>query len=297
MGGLARRVSYANALSTFVKGQAPIVQVDLGNMFSDDRTPAGMSAETRIRNEWMLRAFEKFPLDAANVSHRDLPYLGPLMKKTDYAKNLKQYPALAHFISANVVPKDGTCETFKPYVIQEVKGQRLGAHPLKVGILGLSERAPGPVTAATAGYQITDPVVAAQKYVPELRAKCDLVVVLVYMDRESAKKIGTATKGVDLIFAARQLPLYNTVDEAGDAVVAMVANQTKWLGEIRLYTAEAAATTGENTKPAKLEITNYIHRDVPLDDGIPDDPEALKVVGEARKGFLDAQGKTASGGQ
>ena len=115
-----------------------------------------------------------------------------------------------------------------------------------------------------------------KRVVPELRKKCDLVGVLAYVDRESAKRIGLEPPASTSILAAHQFPLYNAVSEAGNAVVAMVASQTKWLGEIRLYAS---------TDSKKPGISNYLHRDVPLDQVLPDDPEAKKLVESARAAF------------
>jgi 2',3'-cyclic-nucleotide 2'-phosphodiesterase (5'-nucleotidase family) len=277
MGGLARRVGYEKALHKQVNGEVPVLQLDAGHMFSDELKYQGIMDDVREKNAWMLRAFDTFHVAAANVSPRDLPYLGELMASGEHAANAKKYPMLNRMISANVVPASPAVAAFKPYVIEEVKGKRIGAKPLRVAILGLSEvpRA----NSATGGYTVTDPVEAAKKLLPELRKKADLVIVLVYSDRDVAKRIGMEAPGIDLILAAHGFPLYNTVDEAGDAVVAMVSSQTKWLGEIRLYRAPESKT---------MAITNYIHRDVALDAAIPDDPDAVKVVTDARAAFSKA---------
>ena len=281
MGGLARRVSYERALDKQLNGQVPILEVDAGHIFADDRTGSDLTKDALVKNEWMLRAADKFRLAAANVTYRDLPYLATLTRKADYKANAKKYPMLERFVAANVAPADDAMTPFKPYVIEEVKGQRLGAKPVRVGIVGLTELQPGS-KAAIGGYMILDPVETARKIIPELRKKCDLLVVLAYTDRDVAKRIGMETTGVDMILAARQYPLYNTVEEAGDAVVAYVANQTKWLGEMRLYRA-ADAKEGQ-------VITSYTHRDVPLDGSLPDDPEAVKVVSGARDAVAKASG-------
>ena len=277
MGGLARRVGYEKALQKQVNGEVPVLQLDAGHMFSDELRYQGMMDDAREKNAWMLRAFDTFHIAAANVSPRDLPYLGEMMASGAHAANVKKYPMLNRMVSANVVPASPAVAAFRPYVIEEVKGKRIGAKPLRVAIVGLSEvpRA----NSATGGYSVTDPVEAAKKLVPELRKKADLIVVLAYTDRDLAKRIGMEAPGIDLILAAHGFPLYNTVDEAGDAVVAMVSSQTKWLGEIRLYRAPESKT---------MAITNYIHRDVALDAAIPDDPAAAKVVSDARAAFSKA---------
>jgi 2',3'-cyclic-nucleotide 2'-phosphodiesterase (5'-nucleotidase family) len=274
MGGLARRVGYENALGKQVNDEVPVLQVDAGHMLSDDFKYQNAGEDVRAKDEWVLRAFDRFHVAAANVSPRDLPYLGEAMGKNVYKDNLKKLPMLGRVVSANAVPASTDVMPFKPYVIEEVRGKRLGAKPLRVGIIGVTEKPNA--TVATGGYTISDPVEAAKRLVPELRKKCDLVVVLAYVDRDTAKRIGMEAPGIDLVIAAHQFPLYNAVDEAGDAVVAMVTSQTKWLGELRLYKAPDSKTTA---------ITNYVHRDVPLDSVIPDDPAAAKFAADARAAF------------
>jgi 2',3'-cyclic-nucleotide 2'-phosphodiesterase (5'-nucleotidase family) len=277
MGGLARRVGYEKALQKQVNGEVAVLQLDAGHMFADELNYKGIMDDVREKNAWVLRAYDAFHVAAANVSPRDLPYLGEMMATGAHAANVKKYPMLDRIVSANAVPSSPAVAAFKPYVIQEVRAKRVGAKPLRVGVLGLTEvpRAGAP----TGGYAVSDPVEAAKKYLPELRQKVDLVVVLAYVDRDLAKRIGMEAPGIDLILAAHGFPLYNTVDEAGDAVVAMVTSQTKWLGEVRLY---------RGTDPKAPAITNYLHRDVPLDGMIPDDPDAAKVVAEARAAFSRA---------
>lgn len=272
MGGLARRVSYEKALLNQSGGSISVLQLDAGNFLSDDLSLPAMAAEARIKNEWMLKSLDQFKFGAANVSHRDLPYLAELMKKSSHTASLKRFPFLNRVISANVVPATPDVIAFKPYLIEEVKGQRLGAKPLKVAIVGIADPA-GPAGKVFAGYKILDPTETLKKLLPDLRKKVDLIVVLAYLDRTMAKNIGLQTTGIDLILAAHQLPLVNGIDEAGDAVVGYVANQTKWLGEFRLYRAADAKDAA---------ITSYIHRDVPLDNGLPDDPVAAKFVADAR---------------
>ncbi len=275
MGGLARRVSYEKALLGQPGDSIAVLQVDAGNFLSDDLSLPAMAAEARTKNEWVLKSFDQFKFGAANASHRDLPYLAELMKKSAHAENVKRFPFLNRIVSANVVPASPDVVAFKPFLIEELKGGRLGAKPLRVGIVGVNELQ-GAAGSVVAGYKILDPIETLKTLLPDLRKKVDLIVVLAYATREDAKKLGAQTTGIDLVLAAHQLPLFNAVDEAGDAVVGYVANQTKWLGEFRLYRAADSKDTA---------ISSYIHRDVPLDNALPDDPIAAKVVADARAAF------------
>jgi predicted CXXCH cytochrome family protein len=202
---------------------------------------------------------------------------------------VRKFPLLDRLVSANVEPSEPGLHPFKPYAIATVNGERIGAKPLKVGFVGVTESGAAAMSAGgkafLAGYRITDPIEAARKYVPELRRSCDLVVVLAYLDRESAKRLGSEVPGIDVILAARQHPPYSTVDEAGDAIVGYVSNQTKWLGELRLY---------KSADPKNGSISNYIHRNVPLDEGVPDDQAAQKIASAAREEFTKVQQASAA---
>jgi hypothetical protein len=284
LGGLARRVGYANELNKLTSGQVPIVQVDAGHFFSDETGDKGMTTDTRIKNNWMLRGFDTLGIAAANVSYRDVPYLATVMESAGFEQRRKDFPAIDALVSTNVAPADASRKPFKPYIIREVSGARIGPKPLRVAILGLSAV---PTTAKLVkgrwlfeGFAFAEPVEAAAKLVPELRSNCDLLIVLAYVDRPTAQRLGTTVPGIDAIIAANQFGVFNTVDEAGDAVVAYASNQTKFLGELRLYRDEKAAGTA---------ISNYIHRNIPLDDALPDDPVALKLTYDARAEFTTAQ--------
>ena len=275
MGGLARRVGYVKSLEKLVGNQVPVLQLDAGHMLTDELSAVGIMDDPRVKNEWMLRAYWEQDLAAANVSPRDVPFLSEVMTKKDHAAQVKKFPLLDRFVSANVVPADGDHVGFKPYLVREVRGGRVGSTPIRIGILGVSEIPRRPLPKGSA-YTITDPVDAVRKYMPELRKKVDLVVVLAYTDRETARRIGIEAPGIDMILAARQYPVYNQVDEAGDAVAAFVANETRYLGEIRLYRKDGA-------KAGPIE--RYVHRNVPLDDVVPDDPAARDAVLAAKKAF------------
>jgi 2',3'-cyclic-nucleotide 2'-phosphodiesterase (5'-nucleotidase family) len=279
MGGFAWRTGYAAELAKATKGEVPLVEVDAGRAFADDLTPAGMADDVRIKNEWMLRSFAALDVAAVNVAHSDLVYLAPMMASKGYGARERHYPALARLVSANVVPKTAAARRFRPYLVRTVSGGRLGGRRVRVGLVGVTEPAPAALAdrlaVASASYTIGDPVEAVRRAMPELRAKCDLVVVLAYVDRATAQRIGAL--GPDVVVAAHQFPLFNKTDAAGDATVAYVSTQTKWLSELRLARASAG------------RLSVVAHRDVPLDAATPSDPDAAALVGSARAEFTAAQ--------
>src|SRR5262244_2838984 len=81
LGGVARRVGYINAFRKR-SPDAAILQVDAGYIFSDEQGSggAGLSADARLMNDWIVRANEVMNLDVVNLGYRDLPYADSLLK-------------------------------------------------------------------------------------------------------------------------------------------------------------------------------------------------------------------------
>lgn len=283
MGGFAWRSGYSAELARATGGAVPIVHVDAGRSFADDLTPEGMADDVRIKNEWMLRSFDALDTAAVNVAHRDLVYLGRMLATKDYRARAKRFPALDRLVSANVVATSRSVRPLQPYAVRTVRGKRLGSRPVRIGILGVTEAAPASVAKQleheAAGYRITDPIEAVRTRLPELRAKADYVVVLAYVDRNTAKQIAALVEGPGVVVAAHQFPLFGKTEAGGATPVAYVPTQTKWLAELRL--ARHAPTS------RALEIV--AHRDVPLDADTPSDPAAQRIVDSARAEFTRVQ--------
>lgn len=287
MGGLVWRAGYLDALASATKGEIPILQVDAGHSLADGSEDGGFTPELRVKNDFVLRGFGRIGLAAANVSHYDVAYLDERMRTATVGASRREFPALDSFVSANVVPVDAKVAPFKPYVIREVRGARLGSAPVRVGFLGLSETPPtgaGPNRDIVGGYRVTNAIEAARKVVPELRARCDVLIVLAYMDKAPAKLIGTSVPGIDAIVAANQFGFHAGVEDAGESVVAYATTQTKWLGELRFY---------PNASDAKRKLSNILYRAVALDAAIPEDSAAAKLVEEARTAAEKARPRPA----
>lgn len=278
MGGFAWRAGYADALAGATKREVAIVHADAGRAFADALVDGKMADDVRVKNEWMLRSFERLDVPAVNVAASDLVFLAPMTATRGYAAREKRFPALARLVSTNVVPKTPAARAFPASAVRTVKSARLGGAPLRVGFLGVTELPAGAVAKRLEGalkdYEIKDPVEAARAALPDLRATCDVVVVLAYVNRDTAKKLGEL--GPDLVVAAHQFPLFDKTDAAGTATVAYVSTQTKWLSEVRLSRAGGKVTVAG-------------HRDVPLDAGTPTEPRAQKLVDAARNDFTSVQ--------
>ena len=239
----------------------------------------------------MLKAYHDAGIAVANVSYKDVAFLETMMAAGAYKANAREYPFLEKLVSANVQPVDASLAPFKPYTIVEARAKRLGDRPVRVAFLGLSQEVPPPykqgdVTvdfATSKKYAVTSPLEAAKRYVPELRKKADLVVVLAYMPVPEAQKLGQGVNGIDAIVASNLIPQASPVKEAGEAILTNVYQQTKYLNELRLYT--------DPKKPGTL--VNYSLRHVKLDAAIPDDPTAKASHDAAQAEMVKASGGAA----
>jgi hypothetical protein len=286
MGGLARRVSYIKAFKQRSNTEVPTLSVDAGNLFTDDRFSADqLPAEVMTKNKWVVKGYGDFHHDAANISYLDLPYLGELLKKDGFAKRVEESPFIERLVSANIHPMDDQHRDPVPYVIREITLKR-GApgQKLRIGIVGFSEAKPtGPNAKETvyAGFRIDDPFQAARKVLPELKQKTDFIVALAYMDIGSAQRLATENSEIDTIIGARQTSSMDEPQHFNRAAITYAYNQTKYLGELRVY------FKGDGS--AENQVTRYIA----LDSVIPDDPSASDVVTAAHTEFTNEQNASA----
>lgn len=257
-----------------MKGKVPAIQVDAGNFFaSPPKKEMADSPSIRATNEWALRAAEKAGLVAINVSPYDVSFLSRAMAADGHAKRVEELPALERVVSANVVPASERVKPFKPFVVVEVAGERVGAKPIRVGFLGVSEV---PREGASgAGYTIGDPVEAVRKHLPALREQADLVVVLAYANQNLVGEIESAARGVDAIVSAHRIAKVKTTGESERPVYLAVSDQGKFLSELRVYV--------EDGRPVR-----FVRHAVSLGPEVPEDLPMAQVVNQLRLAALDA---------
>jgi hypothetical protein len=237
------------------------------------------------KNKWVVKSYGDFHQAAANVSYFDLPYLGELLKKDGYDERVKEYPFIERLVSANVKPLDDTRRAPSPYVIREVALKRGNpGQKVRVAIVGFTEGKPvGPAQseAVYGGFMIEDPFTAAKRVLPDLKGKADFVVALAYMPQEQAQRLATENPEIDTIIGARQVNNMNEVQHFNRATITYAYNQTKYLGELRVYVK------------ADGSIENQVNRFVALDSTIPDDSDAVRAVTNAHNEFTNQQNQEA----
>lgn len=267
LGGVARRLGYINAFRQRSPAAATVL-ADAGHIFSDDMNEAGtqLNADAKLMNDWIVRADEMMPLDVVNLSHRDLRYAGRLFEKGAPLK-----PEKSVMISSNIKSTDAARPSPAPYVIKTVTGKRL-KQPVRIAFIGVSENAPDDKKAAVAasGFTIEDQLAAVKKSLAEVRDKADVTVVLGYIKLGMANRLATQNEDLDLIIAADGRGLVPDPKQVNNTLIVYASNQTKYLGEMRLYV------------DAQGVVDRFTNRYVELDSVIPDDPQMAEVTKKAR---------------
>src|SRR5262245_26039056 len=135
-GGLARRVGF---VQTYKKKypEIALVQIEAGFFWYNSESQA---VETFLQNDFVTRAYSRWPIDVINLGRYDMFYANRLLLKEEIAEKSAQQPMIKNLISANGVYADNVAAP-PPYLIKEVTGPRFkGAKKkLRIGFLGLAE--------------------------------------------------------------------------------------------------------------------------------------------------------------
>jgi len=215
----------------------PFVLLDTGN-FSDNPTDAG-----DLRTAALLQSMKKLGYKAVNVGERDL--------NLGYDDFMKRTEGLGMtFLSTNIV-KQGTKEPiFSPYTVIEAKGT--SGKPVRIGVLGVDRYNPVWQKAGPVGTNIgiASPGDMIATYLPELRAKSDIVVLLAAISKEDAHDLAKRFQDIDLLLGGYG-GIFNTVEEnEGRVRIYYTGNQGKRIGESRVTL---------DPKHRVAEITSYLH--------------------------------------
>jgi 5'-nucleotidase / UDP-sugar diphosphatase len=251
-GGLARRAWLLNQLKTNYP-KTPFVLLDSGN-FSDNPTEAG-----DVRTAALLEEMAKLGTRTVNVGDRDLAM--------GYDAFVKSTHGLAmDFVSTNIVKQGTKTPVFAPYSLFEVKGA--SGKPVRIGVLGVIRYSPVWQKAGPAGENLATamPAEMIKTYLPELRSKADVVVLLASISKEDAHDLAKELPDLDLIVGAYG-GIYNTIEEnEGRVRIVYTGNQGKRIGESRV-TLDA--------KRRVADLVSYIHF---LTARYPEDKSVADIV-------------------
>jgi Cytochrome c554 and c-prime len=233
---------------------------------ADERSAHGrLRPDTVVKNDWVAKAYDQFPVDVLNVSSHDLRYFAETFSKANFARSLQSRPLLGRIVGANTIADSSSFVSPKPYIVREVPSREKGAKAIRVAFVGLTERTPAPPT----GFKFTDPAEASRVIVPQARKSADVIVVLAKLSAAEADRVAREAPGIDVIIAGNAdsiIDSFTPPHYVGQTLVVFTPFETRMVGELRFYrSAQGKFTTKQ--------------RFIALDEAlVPDDPAAKQVV-------------------
>mgnify|MGYP000870983600 CR=1 FL=1 len=283
-GGLPWRLGYTEGFRAAYPDSG-YLQVDAGHSMSNGLNMQGkLHPDQYVKDEWVLKALDKFNFDAVNISHNDIYYLADFLKSREtWDQAVAKYPVLARFVSANLVPDLPASGLVAPppYVVRTMAGKRLSGGALRVAFIGLTEN--NPQLPMQTGFRVVPVETALDKVLPSARSESDMVCVLFYGAPDAADALAKRYAGkVDLYIVAHPRAREKDPVLGGPYNIVFCKYQTRQLGEVRM---QFDGTT----------LTSLTNRYVTLDEQLPKDPEAEKMAAEAKDSVRTAQEERFNG--
>jgi nitrate/TMAO reductase-like tetraheme cytochrome c subunit len=244
--------------------------VDTGYFTADERSAHGrLRPDVVTKNDWVLKAYSQFPVDALNVSSHDLRYFASRLSKVGLARLAETEPLFNRLVSANTIDERTDLQIVRPFLVREVSSRRTGAKPVRIAFIGLTETAPNPPP----GIRFTDPAEAARRTVPEARKVADLVVVLAKLkSQQEVARIAREAPGIDVIIDGNASALedgFTVPVYVGPTLIVYTPYETRMLGELRFY---RDAQGKFSTKQRFVTLDELL---------VPEDPSAKHLVNAA----------------
>ena len=228
------------------------------------------------KSHFVARVMSELGYDAVGIGEMDLNFgLGALVKDVRaYDLPVVCANLIARVDSVKVRRKgdendaaDRLGTAFAPYRIVEKNGIRFGF----VGILAPSTKVPGAgkssIDALT--YTLEDPVPALHKLLSDVRATCDVLVLLAHMDQVEAQQLAETVSGIDFIVLGHDpggRPLGIPI-EVGSTRILRATYQGQNIGQMDITMSDGQVA----------QTRNRIH---PLTSAYPEDPEMTKRLDE-----------------
>ncbi len=169
------------------KERGKILLLDTGNLlFRKPPQTETKRKDALLRVDLLIQSYNDMEYDVVNVGEKDL------MMGFKFLSDLSQ-KAKFPFISANLVDKKTKKEVFKPYVIKEIAG-------LKIGIFGLLDDLFNPaLQEKDPGLILLEPLATSKALTKSLREYCDMIVVLSQLGESKDKRLARENREIDLI--------------------------------------------------------------------------------------------------
>src|SRR4029078_7444592 len=257
------------------KDNANVMLIDSGDTIQGTPLEYYHNKKNNTPPDPMMLAMSELQYDSMTVGNHEYNFGLKVLEK---ARSEAKFP----WLSANTYDKGKDQTHYKPYIVKEVAG-------VKIGVLGLTT--PGIPNWDNppnyAGLEFHEPLVEARKWVPILpdQEKADVVVIAMHMGLEEDLRTGEMSPGQVLneneaILIAREVPgvdvifMGHTPRDVPSVYVngVLLTQANRWgshLARADLYLQRAGSSWRMYAKSA---------RTIPADDRVEPDPEVVKLA-------------------
>ena len=209
-GGVARRATIINNVRESSAG--PVLLLDAGG------TLFGQSLAAASNGQVIVEAMNAMAYDALTVGELDLQQGLEILQHR--AKEMR-FPLL----SCNVVGAQDGKPIFSPYTVVERNGVRFG-------ILGVSEAELGALRQLANVARVLDPLSCVHRYLPEVQAQSDVVIVLSHLGFEMDTTLAQLEPGIQVIAGGRSRRVLSAPEIVGNTLIVQAGYDGEWLGRL-----------------------------------------------------------------
>lgn len=194
-----------------------------------------------LKADLYMKSYNLMGYDAFTPGDLDLSFgVGEIVKMSQQAN----FP----FLAANLIDTKSNKRVFKPYVIKEIQG-------IKVGLFGLiSNRfSLGGPPEEKDKFQITDPFEAAKKIVGTLKKRCRVIVALAHMEADEQKMLATNVHGIHFVINGHLTHAHQDPQLVAHTQVLIAGSRGEYLGQVDLFKQKRKLLSRYQLNPLKTE--------------------------------------------
>ncbi len=214
------------------------------------------------KGQALVKAMSLLRYDAQALGNHDFDW-----GQENLAQRAKE--ASFPFLAANVTETGGSVPSWaKPYIVKDVG-------IAKVGIIGLSYTSATIIKATSVtGLTFRPAVETVRRYLPEVKAKADVVIVLSHIGVDADAELAQAVPGIDVIIGGHSHTALRTARSVGTTKIFQTGANAENLGRVEV-------TVDRSTK----KVTEVKGADIllPVSTGAAQaHPDVAKIVAERR---------------
>jgi len=199
--------------------------VDTGDLLYSHPPTQSPNAQKmgELKADLFMKTYNLMGYDAFTPGELDFSFgVGPVIQMSKQAN----FPLLA----ANLMDTKSKKPVFKPYVIKEVQG-------VKVGLLGLiSKQHPlGGPPEEKGKFYLADPIETAKKIVPQLRKKCQIIAALAHMGPDEQQMLAQSAPDIFFILGGHNPNLQPTPTRAHNSQIFNPGSRGEHLGQVEFF--------------------------------------------------------------